>query len=185
MQEYEIGTIKLGREIGYKGGTGRNKHIFAACVVCGKPRWVQLIGGGNRNQRCRGCVAREFQKTMRGSKNPNFKHAYIVNRSGYKMVRVYPEDPFYCMRTMNNYVLEHRIIMARHLNRALMSNEQVHHINNNKLDNSISNLEVVSPREHSKNHMICHDCPLKKELRLLRWEMKELREQLKFKLELF
>lgn len=51
------------------------------------------------------------------------------------------------------YVLEHRIIMENHLCRSLNSDEVVHHINGNKKDNRIENLEVMTNSEHVKMHM--------------------------------
>ena len=45
-----------------------------------------------------------------------------------------------------------RLIMSRFLKRDLTSNELVHHINGNVLDNRIENLEIVSRSEHKKLH---------------------------------
>ena len=52
----------------------------------------------------------------------------------------------------NKYVLEHRIIMEAYLNRKLKRNETIHHKDMNKLNNDISNLEVLSRAEHSRLH---------------------------------
>lgn len=68
-------------------------------------------------------------------------------------------DYFYCIvrehpnRTKNDYVLLHRVIMENHLGRLLNTNEIVHHKNENKKDNRLENLEVLSASEHAKHHM--------------------------------
>ena len=44
--------------------------------------------------------------------------------------------------------------MEQHLGCKLSRNEVVHHINGDKYDNRIENLEVQSRSQHSRNHMI-------------------------------
>jgi hypothetical protein len=49
-------------------------------------------------------------------------------------------------------MLEHRYVMEQHIGRPLRSDEQVHHINHDGLDNRIENLELVSIAEHAQRH---------------------------------
>lgn len=49
-------------------------------------------------------------------------------------------------------VLEHRHVMEQHLGRPLRSDEHVHHIDGNRLNNAIANLQVMSNSEHVALH---------------------------------
>lgn len=47
---------------------------------------------------------------------------------------------------------EHRLIMEQHLGRKLERNEVVHHIDGDKRNNDINNLELMTLSEHSRMH---------------------------------
>lgn len=51
-----------------------------------------------------------------------------------------------------NRILVHRKVMQDHLGRELSSNEIIHHIDGDKLNNSIDNLEIVTRSEHINMH---------------------------------
>jgi hypothetical protein len=54
---------------------------------------------------------------------------------------------------------EHRIVMEEHLGRELLSTETVHHIDGDRLNNSLENLELVlSHSDHmAEHHMLNRD----------------------------
>lgn len=73
------------------------------------------------------------------------KRGTSVNSHGYlvKSIRI-------GKRVTN--VKVHRLAMENHLGRPLLKSEAVHHIDGNKLNNHIGNLEIMSRREHAIRH---------------------------------
>ncbi len=47
----------------------------------------------------------------------------------------------------------HRYVMEEYLGRRLSREEHVHHINHDKKDNRIENLQIISNSEHGKLHL--------------------------------
>ena len=86
------------------------------------------------------CYGMFVNKNMSNEKHFNFLHGIMTN--GYKRIR----DGL-------DRKLEHRVIMEQHLGRKLESGECVHHINENKTDNRLENLVVLSRSEHQKLHL--------------------------------
>lgn len=74
-------------------------------------------------------------RLIEGDKSSRWKGGRILNGDGYQLVRV--GDP-----GSRRYVLEHRHVMEQKLGRPLLAAENVHHINGNKLDNRVENLEL-------------------------------------------
>lgn len=77
----------------------------------------------------------------RGENSPCWGKGWFIDQSGYKKIRV-----------NGVYVREHRHIMEQHLGYKLSPMKDVHHINQNKLDNRIENLEVMSKSAHTHAH---------------------------------
>ena len=45
------------------------------------------------------------------------------------------------------WILEHRLLMSQHIGRPLIDNENVHHINGDRQDNRIENLELWNTKQ--------------------------------------
>lgn len=84
-----------------------------------------------------------------GPEHHNWAGGTYQLHSGY-IFEYAPDHPASASR--KGYVAQHRLVMERHLGRLLTSAEVVHHINGNKSDNRLSNLCILSRRQHIHNH---------------------------------
>lgn len=89
-----------------------------------------------------------------GEKAYHWKGGIKNHDEGY--IEIYsPQHP---ARTKCGYVFEHRLVMEKELGRFLKQDERVHHINKNKKDNRIGNLELFCiEAEHQKRHWLNGD----------------------------
>lgn len=78
--------------------------------------------------------------------------------NGYYGVRIPDDDPLVVMRTRGHYVMEHRYVMAQALGRPLARHETVHHINGDKSDNRLANLQLRQGNHGKGSRFVCLDC---------------------------
>ena len=89
-------------------------------------------------------------KAHKNKKGFNNKGGRRINKQGY--VEIW--NPSNENSNKKGYVLEHRFVMSKYIGRPLQKNEDVHHIDRNKLNNDISNLQLMTKNQHAKYHEI-------------------------------
>ena len=157
----ELGEIRHGKDIGYKANN-RTQYTWIACEVCGKIRWVAMAHGKPISTRCKSCAIKSIETRAKmsashiGQCNRKWKGGRCKTAEGYIHVYVQPNDFFAPMATHRNYILEHRLVIAKKLGRCLQSWEIVHHKGirykgiENRSDNLEDNLELKSDIGHKQ-----------------------------------
>ena len=176
----KLGEVRKSSEIGKRSYC---HYIWSACVDCGKERWVQV----NRKRPQRHCYVCGMKarrpRDINGKRNPAWRGGRIRTSCGYIRIWLPSDHPFYPMATQDGYIREHRLVVAQRLGRCLLPSEKVHHVNGIRDDNRDENLKLVSPADHRVYTDLCRTCELRREIRLLRWQVKELAAALQGKLE--
>jgi len=160
-----------------RGIRRRPARIIKPCAYCHKEISLQP-NQARRSQHffcCHDCYGLWVSENRRSERHPNWQGGRRLNGAGYIEIRLQPDDFFYSMQSVRHYVLEHRLIMAKHLKRCLLPWEVVHHINGIKDDNRLENLKLLgSNGQH--NTMLDKWCrKLLKENQQLKTELMELK----------
>lgn len=184
MSTIKVGEIQIIRTPIYK------KFIGHACVKCGKVRAVSpnWITSKKFTGLCSDCNKRVNRRNYgHGTTAGHWKGGFKHHPNGYLFRYVAPDHPLFDMANMasirgfGGYISEHRFVMATHLGRCLKPEEVVHHINGNKKDNGIENLELLPNKaSHVPYNLLQNQVRELKEVNeKLAIENKELKEKLK------
>lgn len=152
----------------------KNEEYFnCICPICDKRFHVrpsQLKKDKNHycSKECHRLAKMEYMKGeknhqygLKGNKNASWKSDKKITNYGYVKIRVL-DHPF---KDCDGFVFEHRLIAEKYLlnkencieingKRYLKKEYTVHHLDENKLNNSVENLKVMTKKEHCKIHSL-------------------------------
>lgn len=155
----ELGAIQLiaRKDTSRKSGVKRVSHIYAACEDCGKERWIFLWQWKKGLFKyCQLCSLKHMNFNGNsihwGEDNNNWKGGRRVTKDGYISILLRKGDFFYPMANKGKYVLEHRLVMAKSLGRLLESFELVHHIDGDRSNNTLPNLQLTTAGKHNLSY---------------------------------
>lgn len=93
---------------------------------------------------------------MRGENHHSWRGGRTTTEDGYVLVHAKGEYP--TMQNRMGYIPEHRLVMAQYMERPLYSWETVHHIDGNRQNNSLDNLQLRIGKHGKHEAYKCMDC---------------------------
>jgi hypothetical protein len=116
----------------------RRLRIHGDVNIGRPPKKECTIQSCDRQHWAKGYCKKHYQANM------IYGNPLATKRKGYAIINGYKElrMPDHPMARSGGWVTEHRLVMSEHIGRLLVKGENVHHINGDRTDNRIENLEL-------------------------------------------
>lgn len=147
----------------------KSSNLNCTCPICDKKFHLKpsrITGNNCCSRECKSKLDSQkmqgegnHQYGLKGKDNPTWKSDIKISTYGYRMVRVL-DHPF---RNSSDFVFEHRLVAEQYLlteetsieingKRYLRPDLEVHHKNQDKLNNDPNNLLILTKSEHIALH---------------------------------
>ena len=132
--------IKSAKELGIDRG---GDYILRVCDDCNSKKWIPIYNKLKKNHSglCKKCSARLYS----GKNSPNWRGGMTLTTMGYLMINSVNHP----LARKNGSILVHRLIACEEWGIEAVMGMDVHHINGDKTDNRIENLEILSHPDHT------------------------------------
>ena len=140
--QYEDGTQHVREKYAVQKGTFK-KPYFDDIEFCLQSDWRYISGFNNRY-----IISKSGEIKSATGINKGKILTPSIDSNGYKIIVLQTDTG----KTNRKLCRVHRLMVETFL-RDLNDDEEVNHINGNKLDNSISNLEIVSRKSNNKKYI--------------------------------
>jgi hypothetical protein len=132
------------------------------CIACGRTYMQTPSERGKLWEARKYCSTRcayaDRAGMNRGPKHWAWKGGRYAHAGGYVALYIHPDHPMYVMAHNSGRVLEHRLVMAESLGRPLTRHETVHHVNGDRQDNRLENLQLRQGKHGNGMVYTCRDC---------------------------
>ena len=138
----------------------RSQSVTGTCEVCGKSYKTKNSHKEKRRTCSVACFAKLKSIETCGQKNHQFGKRREERGKAYRGgKRISSWGYVLILVGVDRYEFEHRLVMECAIGRKLDRNEHVHHINGNKQDNRLENLEIMTKADHCRHHSIASPMP--------------------------